>query len=57
MPSPPLTYKTTAHCQEPRSSLPLSSAAHASPMTATRAHSRAFPEKQYANSASQTAAS
>lgn len=57
MPSPPLTYKTTAHCQEPRSSLPLSNAAHASPMTATPAHSRAFPEKQYANSASQTAAS
>lgn len=56
MPSPPLLYKTSAHCQEASSSLALSNSAHASPMTATQAHSRAFPEKQYANSASQTAA-
>lgn len=57
MPNEALPYKTTAHCQEPISSPALSNSAHASHTTGTQAHSRAFPEKQYANSASQAAAS
>lgn len=44
--------RVTAFCLEHITTLSLSNAAHVLHKTATQAHSRAFPKKQYANSVS-----
>lgn len=44
--------RIAAYCSKHTSTLSLSNAAHVLHKTATQAHSRAFPKKQYANSLS-----